>query len=101
MHLKLILAAAVTIGPLGLAAAPAAARFDDRSAPRFERGHAPRNHGLARRHRQPMLPPEIAYRDPRVPPRAHGRPDFLIHGYLPRPTERPIYNEPPSRFPQN
>lgn len=61
--------------------------------------HAPRHHRDAQRHRR-TLPPEIAYRDPRVALRSRGRPDFLIHGYLPRLTERPIYNEPPPRFPE-
>ncbi|GEP08818.1 hypothetical protein MGN01_06630 [Methylobacterium gnaphalii] len=50
------------------------------------------------------LPPEVRYRDPRyVSPRRrapHFRtPDFLIHAYLPRNTDAPLYNEPPSRFP--
>ncbi|MBB3902409.1 hypothetical protein GGR33_001904 [Methylobacterium brachythecii] len=39
-----------------------------------------------------------------MPPRRRapqfGTPDFLIHAYLPRTTETPIYNEPPSRFPR-
>ncbi|MET0257116.1 MAG: hypothetical protein ABW179_00910 [Methylobacterium sp.] len=65
-------------------------------APRF--AHAP--HASAR-----TLPPETRYRDPRYrPPRRRG-PQFgppvdLIQAYLPRTTETPLYNEPPSRFPR-
>ena len=33
-------------------------------------------------------------------PVRHRAPDFLIHAYLPRYTETPLYNEPPARFPQ-
>lgn len=47
-----------------------------------------------------VLPPHIPYRDRRVVVvRPRRAPDFLIHAYLPRPTEKPIYNEPPPRAP--
>lgn len=75
-------------------------------APPRHYGHAPARH----------LPPETRYRDPRyVPaPRAYAVPRHyagpraprfetqpeLIHAYLPRHTQLPMYNEPPSRFPQ-
>ncbi|GLS42258.1 hypothetical protein [Methylobacterium brachythecii] len=67
-------------------------------APRHERREL--NRQSVRR-----LPLDVRYRDPRyVPPRRRapqfGTPDFLIHAYLPRTTETPIYNEPPSRFPR-
>ena len=54
------------------------------------------------RHRAaPTLPPQIRYGDPRMTHLAPSRgPDFLIHAYLPRFTEVPMYNEPPQRFPQ-
>ena len=52
------------------------------------------------RHHARMLPPEVPYRDPSVDLRPRGQPDFLIHAYMPRFTETPMYNEPPARFPQ-
>ncbi|CAO4140790.1 hypothetical protein [Methylorubrum aminovorans] len=42
------------------------------------------------------LPPEIPYRDPR--PRFRAPPPverFVVRAYLPRPTNRPMFNEPP------
>lgn len=56
-------------------------------------------HGVHRRHAR-MLPPEMAYRDPNLDLRPRGRPDFLIHAYLPRFSDVPMYNEPPARFPR-
>lgn len=69
------------------------------------RGHGPRPH--VDRH-APMRPlaPEVRFRDPRYVPAPIRRPRFaapptdLVHAYLPRNTELPMYNEPPSRFPQ-
>lgn len=63
-------------------------------------GYRPGFHAPAR-----PLPPEVRYRDPRyrpIPPRAPrlGPPVDLIQAYLPRYTETPMYNEPPSRFPR-
>ncbi|MER2250716.1 hypothetical protein ABS772_12420 [Methylorubrum podarium] len=43
-----------------------------------------------------ILPPEMPYRDPR--PRFRARPPverFAVRGYLPRPTNQPMFNEPP------
>lgn len=50
-------------------------------------------------------PPEVRYRDPRPAPRRVHASRFvaapvLIEAYLPRFTEHPMYNEPPSRFPR-
>ncbi|MCE4223770.1 hypothetical protein HCU64_08415 [Methylobacterium sp. C25] len=63
-----------------------------------------RERALHRQASATRLAPEVRYRDPRyVPPRRRaphfGAPDFLINAYLPRNTDVPMYNEPPSRFP--
>ncbi len=42
------------------------------------------------------LPPEMPYRDPR--PRFRGPPPverFTVRAYVPRPTNQPMFNEPP------
>lgn len=78
----------------------------DQAQSRGEPNTGPR-HGLQyHRHASARtMPPEVRYRDPRYrPPRRHtphfGPPADLIQAYLPRTTETPMYNEPPSRFPQ-
>ena len=77
---------------------PAAARH--RGHPHH--GAAPMAHSGLRHHhvrRQArMLPAEIPYRDPSLDLAPRGQPDFLIHAYLPRFTETPMYNEPPAHF---
>lgn len=92
--MALNIAARIALGSLAalLIGAPVSAE-----ALRHERGEL-------KRHSVRRLPLEVRYRDPRyVPPRRRaphfGAPDFLIHAYLPRNTDVPMYNEPPSRFP--
>lgn len=96
-----------------IASGPASARghaphgFGPRDAGAVGHRAAPRHYGHAPAR---YLPPETRYRDPRyapVPrpyagpraPRFEMQPD-PIQAYLPRHTDRPMYNEPPSRFPQ-
>ncbi|MEA1830803.1 hypothetical protein U8607_01785 [Methylobacterium durans] len=55
---------------------------------------------VQRRHTRPILPPEIAYRDPRYRPPAVVAPPVIVRAYLPRKAALPMYNEPPARFPQ-
>ncbi|GJE55169.1 MULTISPECIES: hypothetical protein [Methylobacterium] len=67
-------------------------------------GDRTREYGHGRHASARNMPPEVRYRDPRYrPPRRHaphfGPPADLIQAYLPRTTETPMYNEPPSRFP--
>lgn len=70
---------------------PAAAGGEPGGYRPAERHGAPRLH---RRHARPHLPPEIAYRDPRLPP------PTIVRAYMPRNHAVPLYNEPPTRFPQ-
>jgi hypothetical protein len=50
------------------------------------------------KHRARALPAHVlSRRHPYIVTRRQA-PDFLIQAYLPRTTEAPIYNEPPSRF---
>lgn len=75
-------------------AGPVRAEGGAGAGPRFHR-HAPVR----------TMPLEIRYRDPRYlpPPRRALRfapPTALIQAYLPRTTDTPMYNEPPSYFPQ-
>ncbi|MGN7125895.1 hypothetical protein [Methylorubrum thiocyanatum] len=48
------------------------------------------------RHAVTALPPEMPYRDPR--PRFRAPPPvarFAVRAYVPRPTNQPMFNEPP------
>lgn len=81
-------------------AGPAWAEGGAGAGPGFAPGHRLHRHAPAR-----TMPPEVRYRDPRdlPPPRRALRfvpPTALIQAYLPRTTDTPMYNEPPSRFPQ-
>ncbi|MGE7154781.1 hypothetical protein ACQKJ1_13665 [Methylorubrum rhodesianum] len=41
------------------------------------------------------LPPEMPYRDPRPRFRAPPVERFAVRAYVPRPTNQPMFNEPP------
>ncbi|BAU93961.1 hypothetical protein MPPM_5356 [Methylorubrum populi] len=64
------------------------------SLPQAEAGDADRR--FVPRSAVRALPPEIPYRDPR--PRFRARPPvdrFAVQAYVPRPTNQPMFNEPP------
>ncbi|GEP00316.1 hypothetical protein [Methylobacterium haplocladii] len=92
-------AVAAILASLAIAGAARAEGHGERG-PGFAQSRDDHRHAFAR-----TLPPEIRYRDPRYhSPRRRG-PQFgppvdLIQAYLPRTTETPLYNEPPSRFPR-
>ena len=55
-----------------------------------------RNRHLRTRPAVTALPPEMPYRDPR--PRFRASPPverFAVRAYVPRPTNQPMFNEPP------
>lgn len=92
-------AVAAILATLAVAGAVQAEEYGERGP---GTAHALRDHRHASAR---TMPPEVRYRDPRYrPPRRHtphfGPPADLIQAYLPRTTETPMYNEPPSRFPQ-
>ena len=62
--------------------------------PQAEAGESARR--AASRAAVTALPPEMPYRDPR--PRFRAPPPverFAVRAYLPRPTNQPMFNEPP------
>lgn len=102
MSFRLRIASAALLALLGIAGTTSVSADGFEVAPQYAgpRPPAHRHHGLPlhhlRRHAR-MLPPDVAYRDPRMP---RSRSAVVIQAYLPRYTEVPMYNEPPPRFPQ-
>ncbi|GJE26094.1 hypothetical protein [Methylobacterium organophilum] len=92
MRRTLLISGSLILGLAGFAPGMAQAQgYGEGSyaAPRY-RPHPPRR----------LPPPDVRYRDPRGELQLRAAHVSTIQAYLPRPTDVPIYNAPPPRFPQ-